>query len=293
MKLHYWKLIPKFTLIPFLFLCSCQQEMEEMKNDSDFSIEFSNGSILHESDLLYYDLSTHMVYLKKGFNLQSEISSFKVIVDKDTIYQGVIHPSILSSRPNSIFISDIGLYGTAIFEISNFQNLTDKRSDARIIHALEESNLLHHGIQCSIDEIQVTTFSDHSKVNCTITISNNDRFNYYILDPKKMGELKFNYYTNGLLFQNVETHLGSFLRWSTPCDWSNLSINDLSLLKGGEKISYTFESSDYHKMDQGTYKANFNFCGAEHNAARLVLNQKNGRIWLGRIKAESDIIHVD
>lgn len=293
MNIFNSKVLLGLTLIIFSF-CSCQKDIDEVQNDSMFSIEFSDGTTIKESDLHYYDLSTHMVYLKKGLNLQNGISSFNVIVDNETIYQGIIHPSVLSSPPKQpIFISDVSFYGNDILQISCFVDSADRRSDERIKNALAESNLLHHGIQCTIDKIQVTSFNNYSKVNCTITLTNNDSFNYYILDPKKMGELKFNYYTNGLHFINIDTQISSFLRWSIPCDWSNLTLNDLSLLKSGEKISYTFESSDYYRMDQGFYKAYFNFCGAEHNTKNFELNQKGGRIWIGRIYSTFNNITVN
>ena len=293
MKNNKTKLITGLFLS--IILISCQKDNDEIDKDiSGFSIEFSEGTTITEKDILYYDISTHILYLKEKLTLKQGASLFNVLVDSVVIYQGVIHPSVLSTPPSQpIFISDNSMYGNDIIQIGCYDGLSDKRSDQRIINALENSNLLHYGLKCTIDSINVTSYEDYSKVTCTITIKNNDQFNYYILDLTKMGDLKFNYYTGGLTFKNIETKISSFLRWSIPCDWSNLSLEDLSLLKSGEQINYTFESSDYYKMDTGTYEANYSFCGTRHNTSNFELNQKDGRIWVGRIPYSFNNIIVD
>jgi hypothetical protein len=293
MRSFNFKLLLGLTFCILSFY-SCIKDDEQIKNDSKFHIEFSDGTTIDENDLIYYDISTHIICLNKELNLSKGITSFKVFVDNEMIYEGVIYPSILSSPPKQpIFISDIGQYGRYFIQIGCTSDSADRRSDERIKLALNESSLLHLGLQCTIDNIQVTSFDNYSKVSCTITLKNNDSYNYYILDPKKMGEIKFNYYINGLHFTNNETHLNYFLRWSIPYDWNNLTLSDLSLLKSGERVSYTFESSDYHKMDKGIYIAYLNFCGAEYNISNLELEQKNGRVWIGKIYSTLNNITVN
>lgn len=276
------------------FLICCEKEDNELNNNSDFAIVFTDGTTISERDMLFYDSSTHILFLKEELNLDQLSSGFTAIVDNDTIYQGIIYPSVLSKPPLQIFITDHSLYGNDIIQIECYIDSLDYRNDQRIINALEKSNLLHYGLKCTIDSIYVTTFDDYSMVFCTITLKNNDNINYYIIDPEKMGELDFNCYTGGLLFNNIETKVSSFLRWSIPnADWDNLTLDDFSILRSGKEVSYTFESSDYYKMDKGVYKATFSFCGTKHNTTKFELNQKDGRIWVGSVLSEINNIIVE
>lgn len=277
------------------FLICCETEDNESINDPDFAIVFSGGTTISEKDLLFYDSSTHILFLKEELKIGQSESGFTVLVDNDIIYQGIIYPAVLSMPPpHPIYISDYSPYGNDIIHIDCLADSFDFRNDQRIITALEKSKLLHHGISCHINHIKVMTYNDYSEVICTITIQNHDSINYYILDPEKMGSLDFNYYTGGLLFVNNETKVHYFLRWSIQNpDWDNLTFKDLSILQCGKDVTYTFESSDYHKLERGVYKATFNFYGTRHNTPNFELNRKNGRIWVGRVHAAIDNINVD
>jgi len=282
-------------LIFSLYMISCESESETNQTDSSFKLEFSNGILITENDLQFYDSSTHLLFLKEDLDFNQSISGFIVMVDNDTIYQGTIHPCLLSTPPPStFFITDCFLFGYNIIEIGCYAESNDLRNDQRIINALKNSNLLLNGISCHIDSIKVNSFENYSEVTCTITIKNNDNINYYILDPEKMGELDFNYFTGGLSFQNIETGVSWLLRWSVPdADWDNITINDFSILSGDSEITYTFKSSDYHKMDAGIYKAQFRFCGPKHKTSEFDLNQDNGRIWVGDSNSSLDNILVE
>jgi hypothetical protein len=299
-KINAIKNIWTYTIILLFigsFLICCEKEGSEINNDPDFSIIFSDGITIFEKDILFYDSSTHILFLKEELNLKEKElgAGFTVIVDNDTIYQGIIYPSVLSAPPpQPLFIEDYSLYGNDIIHIGCQIDSFDFRNDQRIINALDKSNLLHNGLKCSIDSISIYSFDDYSKVICTITIKNNDNINYYILDPEKMGELDFNYYTGGLSFINNKTGARSSLRWSVSNpDWSNLTMDDLSILKSNKEVSYTFQSSDYYKMDKGLYEARYSFCGTKHNTPKFNLNQKDGRIWVGRVPSVLENVIVE
>jgi len=281
-------------LIISLFLISCDPESNANRSDSEFKVEFSDSTLITEDNLLFYDSSTYLLFLKRDFDFNQSMSGFNVLVDNDTIYQGIIYPCVLSAPPPSpYYILDCFIYGYDIIEIGCYGESNDLRNDQRIISALKNSNLLLNGITCRIDSIKVNSFSDYSEVTCTIIIKNNDTINYYILDPQKMGELEFNYFTGGISFQNIETRERWFLRWSVPADWDNITINDFSILEGNSELTYTFKSSDYHKMEKGMYKAQFRFCGTEQKTSEFDLNQENGRIWVGDAAAVMDSILVE
>ncbi|MFA5974130.1 MAG: hypothetical protein WC780_17410 [Lentimicrobiaceae bacterium] len=287
-------LILTLGLLPVLFLSSCAKENALNLND-EFKIEFNNGKTITEKDILFYDSSTHLIYLKSDLELTSDITGFNVSVAGDTIYHGIIYSCSLSSFPPSpYFIVDCFQFGNDILEIGYYGESNDLRDDPRIINAFENSNLLRNGISCKIDNVEIQSFENHSQVICTITIQNNDNFNYYIPDPEKMGDLDFNYLTGGLLLQNMDTKLTYSLRWSVQSGtWSNINLDDLSLLEKGSKVTYTFQSSDYYKMEPGKYSARFRFCGTQHCAPNCNLNQKDGRVWVGQMLANSNNILIE
>ena len=283
-----------FGLLFILLFTSCEKANESNLNDG-FKIKFNDGTILTSKDIVFYDRSTHLIYLKNDLELSKNVSGFNVSIAEDTIYHGVIYSCILSSLPPSpYFISDCFLYGHTILELGYYGESTDLRNDPRIIDAFENSNLLRNGISCKIDKVEIQSFENHSQVTCTITIQNNDNINYYILDPKKMGDLDFNYFTGGLTIQTMDTKLTYPLRWSIQSGtWSNITMDDLSLLEKGSKTTYTFKSSDYNKMQSGKYTARFQFCGTKHCTPNFNLNQHNGRVWVGQMNSNIENIEVN
>ena len=286
-------------LLAIIFSClamiSCEPINDTNVKESGFRLEFSNGTVLVGNDIMFYDSSAHLLFLKKDLELKQGVTGFDVLVNNDIIYQGTIFPCYLSSRPLSHYsISDCFFYGKNVIEFNCYPDTNDLRNDPRIINSLGQSGLLHRGLSCSIDNIKVNSFDNYSAVECSITIKNNDNFNYSILDPAKMGELDFNCYTGGLNFQNINTKVSSFLRWSVPnSDWANLTMNDFSILKAGSEVKYTFKSSDYYKMEKGIYKAQFRFCGLRYSLPDFNLSQKDGWIWVGDAKSTYDNLTVE
>ncbi len=277
-----------------LLISSCENE-NELNLIDEFKIEFNDEKIITQKDILFYDCSTHLIYLKSDLHLSQNITDFNVLIANDTIYHGIIHSCELSSMPPSpYFIVDCFQYGYNILEIGYSGESNDLRNNSRIIDAFENSNLLRNGISCKIDEVEIQAFENHSQVTCSITIQNNDNINYYILDPEKMGDLDFNYFTGGLTLQNMDTKLTYPLRWSVQSGtWSNINMDDLSLLKKSSEVSYTFQSADYHKMEPGKYSTRFRFCGTKHCTPDINLNQKDGRVWVGQMLSEIDNIMIE
>jgi len=114
------------------------------------------------------------------------------------------------------------------------------------------------------------------------------------LTPKKWVTFDFNYFTGGLTLQNIDTRLTYPLRWSVQSGtWSNINLDDLSLLKKGSKATYTFQSSDYYKMEPGKYSVRFRFCGTEYCTPNINLNQKYGRVWVGHMLSYIDNILIE
>ena len=281
-------------LLMVILLNSCKKN-DELNMTNEFEIEFNNGKSITETDILFYDSSTRLIYLKAALELNQDVTAFNVFVNKENIYSGVVRSCNLSSMPPlPYYIVDCFQYGNNILEIGFYGNSNDVRNDPGILNAFENSKLLRNGISCKIDAVEINSFENHSQVTCTIAIQNNDDINYYILDPNKMGNLDFNYFTGGLTLQNMDTKLSYPLKWSVQSGtWSSITMDDLSLLEKKSKVTYIFQSSDYDKMEAGKYTARFRFCGTQHCTPDFILNQENGRIWVGQIIADIDNIIVE
>lgn len=290
---------PLIILFPGLVFCvmlfSCESENLVDADDPEFKVEFSDGTVISERDLAFYDSSTHLLFLNKDFALGQDFSGFSVLVNNDTVYNGIIYPCLLSAPPSeSFFIPDCYSYGNHIVELGYYSYTKDLRNDQQIIDALERSNLLHHGLSCRIKNINVTPYDDYAEVVYAVTIKNNDNFDYYIPDPEKMGESDFNYYTGGLFFGNLDTHVSSFLKWSIPNpDWNNITFHDLSVLAHGSEVTYTVRSADYYKMEKGIYSALFRFSGIKNVTTSFGLNPFNRRVWIGDVEASIDSVIVE
>jgi hypothetical protein len=255
-----------------------------------FKLEFLSGTVITENDLLYYDTSSHLFYLKNGLE-EGALSDFSVMVYGDTIYQGKIVSSLSSTIPNyGYFISD-GLYlKNDIIEIHTTLGQDNLLNDSRILDLFESRNKLRMGLSCWFQNISVTHFCEHrSTVNWEITIKNNDEINYFILDPLKTGEQDFLTYTNGYPFF-VGSPAIKIWTGNNP-DYYNVDIDNFSILPKNEKVTYSF-SVDYHKIETGDYKVLSRFQGLR-DREMLNIRQKSGDIWVGSLTFKDNNIAVE
>lgn len=289
-------------LIISFILISC-----ELKNDSGFSIKFSDGSAINEKDIVFYDSSTCNLFLNDELHLNYVLGEppnvdyieFSVYVDKDIIYQGIVYPALVAApSPEPSFIAS---YSYPTFEsdivpirhISIYPNSVDNRNHTRIISFLDNNDLLHHGISCSIDSINIS-FKNDSSVSCTFTIKNNDNINYYIPDPAKMGAERFNFCLGGLYLKSKEINEDIFQDYINYPGWEILTMDDFSILESKSQVTFNYVSSYNLKINKGIYECNFYY----HVLGGCVtisvaLNQEDGRVWAGDLYLSIDNILIE
>jgi hypothetical protein len=287
-----------FLMIAGLLLTSCGKD-NKIDLSIGFSIKFSEGTVIEEQDIAFYDSSTCILFLKEDLYIvyapedspYTDYTEFKTFVGSDMIYRGIIWPSIFCmGSPAPLYISS---YSYPVFESSiipiNYiryyrDSTQDPRNDPRIIMSLEISNLLHHGISCTIDDVGLSSLNN-SIVICTITITNHDLVNYYIPDPAKMGAQKFNYYTGGLYLENVETEESYRPETSNATmEWNYTTMDELSLLKSKSELTWTYESTFDSYLEQGLYDCELAISVPRHfvyDNVSLPLDQEDGRVWVG------------
>jgi hypothetical protein len=263
------------------------------KSAAGFHMNTGNLIILEQNEIDYYDGSSHLIYLKNNSSLIKYISgaSIDTYVDSTFIYPLVIYPMTTNSyaRAGANIMSWPSLYPSNVIFIdyADFQGETDCRNDIRIIDVLENNNKYHEGLSCDIQSVQVTT--DH-KVKLDLTLSNNDTFDYYYLDPVKMGLNLFHYFTDGLTLTDNQEHkymqrIGSI----PPVPWNSWNMGWLSLIKMGEKIDISILYDQFDTIPSGLYKASFLFPGLSYQVTKNDIQQEEGRIWLGEMTITKDI----
>jgi len=293
--------LPFFALLLAL-LVSCDQEPEEFRRSGEgLLMTIGDKVVLTASDIDYYDLSTHFIYLKGANSFLNDKlirDSFQVYADGEKIYKGVFHSWFMSSMPlgpaiytPSMFYGDYLvpiIFGSYIDPEGKRVPSEDPRSDSRILEALKSNNQLHAGLKCEIRSVQ---FNSGNKVSMELELTNNDSFNYYYLDPEKMGLGLFHYFTNGLHLWSptLRKSFDNHIQHVQPEPADSWSMNWLSLIRSHEKKTIWIHYTNFDPISLGLYKLYFRFPGL-NNVEKGELVQRNGRIWLGDLDLSQDFL---
>jgi len=290
-----------FLLFIVFLIISCEKNgTESIKELTDgFCIMSNDKVVINHNDFEYYDYSTHLIYMKnhKSFaNDIEEIGGFTVYADGAEIYSGQTLPWFSSLLPfGPVIRSQPSFYGDYIIPIGFIQifdslgNVTpDPREDVRIIEALQKYDQYHSGLSCEINSVQ---YSSPNNVVIELQLNNNDSFDYYYLDPDKMGVNLFHYFTNGLFLRDfankkVFTHKIEIIH---PETWDTWKTEWLSLIKSNESKIITITYDSFENVLSGQYKATFEFPGLSHQVGKDDIQQNNGKIWLGELNLTKDI----
>ena len=133
-------------IVPALF-CGVIFTSCSRVNETEFTgglwLKMGDNSVVPTSDIDYYVVSQHTIYLKKKMPyLKNVHGTVSVYVGNDEIYEFSIHSAYCSHIPmGQPYIWDITSTEQKIsilFNPDNKQQVTDPRSDARIIAALKK-----------------------------------------------------------------------------------------------------------------------------------------------------------
>ena len=282
-----------FITSVFSFVC-CNKffDNDETKVTDGLCLNIGDKTIVYTSDIDFYDISSHTVYLKKKIEYDGIIS---VNVGEEEIYKCSIHPTYSSSLPEGVFIwgspfmkEDIISFGFVQYLNEKHEPInTDPRNDKRIIKALKKYGQYCEGINCEIKSISYSK----GKLVLNIDLYNPDTFNYYYLDIDKMGIGLFHYYTNGPSFLN-DSYTKSYSHQETviePEPWDSWKKEWLSLLKSGERKNVLITYSKFEIIPAGKYRMFFAYPGLSPAKSHKELVLENGRIWVGGVCIEKEI----
>lgn len=158
----------------------------------------------------------------------------------------------------------------------------DSRNDDRLMSAFKNKHLLHSGLLGEIKDVAI----NGPLLRFTFKITNKDAADLLILDPEKMGQRLFQYYTNPPVFYNTsENDLFEIsFDHDAPSSIDAWSLDWLTALESGGSKEYTLSYMLNSQIYPGDYKITFKFPGLSHQITRDQLYQDNNRIWLGDIK---------
>jgi hypothetical protein len=273
-------------IIPALFFgvifTSCSN-VNETELTGGLLLKMGDNSVVRTSDIDYYDVSQHTIYLKKTVPyLKNVHGTVSVYAGNDEIYECSIHSGLCSHIPmGQPYIYDItsNEEKISIFFNPTYEQQTDPRGDIRFIAALKTHNLYHNGLHIEIKSVNIS----NGKVDLNLDLTNPDTFDYYYLDPDKMGFGLFHYFTNGPTFiddpyTNHFTHQETVIH---PEPWNSWEKEWLSLIKSGERKEISISYHHFDEMPAGKYKMSFCFPGLNISQKDRVF--ENGRIFMGGI----------
>ena len=294
-------------LVFSFYLISCESDDKTTIHDPEFSIVFSDGNqtTIKETNIAYLDSSTGYLFLSKELNLTVgnekppyNFVKFSALVDNDSLFNGIVYPSTLFNNREDLYIfsrtyptlkSDI----IPIICINN--GWYDTANKDRIVEALSKKDLVYQGITCAIDQVKIAPDND-SILICTMTLTNPDPVNYYVPDPGKMDILDFNFHSH-IDFTNKETNEHFHLKAQYENYYWNIdNLENMSLLKGGDKLSYTWATNCGRPIPSGSYSCYYGFRVSIVDfpvSLNIPVVQDGGRIWIGYTKPRTKELTIE
>jgi len=292
-----------FFVVIILLIAGCRKtapidDDDEVEITGGLWLKMGDNSIVSTSDINFYDVSTHMIYLKNKlpylglpyFNDFGYIDrKISVHVGEDEIYECQFYVPVSSSEQFGVRYSSFNHDDDIIcISFSQYSDaITDPRNDKRIIAALKKYKQYHEGLRCELKSYKYS----NGKLVFNIVLYNPDTFNYYYLDPDKMGIGLFHYFTNGPIFRDFKN-----LKWYThqetvihPEPWDSWKYEWLSLIKSGQRKNISITYNRFDIIPPGKYSMYFEFPGLCYGISQKDLTLKDERIWMGWTCIEKEV----
>ena len=265
---------------------------------------------LSDKDIEFYDFSSHCIYLKTDkshffknyrdervymFNPLLMSRPFVFIAGNERCYVGALHSVALSTMTIGPLIDelDIGSFPPDVIHISERWNKEDVRSHPQIKGSLISLNLYHAGIEIELTSVHVVDNSDKSTIEYSFIIKNNDQDDLYVIDPSKMGNDLFHYYTNGPILWNSEKQISLYSQYkisTAPSPYYSWDTEWFTRIESDQQIERTIRLKGYPRIPVEDYVAYFYFANP-----KLIYKEdrclSDGRLWLGDV--ESSILEID
>lgn len=294
-------------ILLLLVLAGCEKDEPGQLRDyttgptDGYCLMVGDQVVLNHHDMEYYDYGTHLIYLKSGISSEALLEAYDSLTlyaGREKIYTIYFQPGyfshIVSEGPiiwtHPTFYPDyiLAIDRIPIYEVVTGQ-VADCREDPRIVEALQKYDQYRDGLQ---GEIVSCMYSARNGMEVQLKLTNGDEVDYYYLDPERMGMGLFHYFTNGLTLWDPEEHqaYSCQVQHIQPEPWDSWDLEWMSLLKGGNSVTITLDYPNFEPVPPGSYQAMFQFPGLGSHVTRDELDQRYGRIWLGKLWLGKEVV---
>jgi hypothetical protein len=293
------KLLACFFILS-IFITGCETDHFDFEGNLTDGLCIVSGDqvVFNHHDIDFYDYSSHLVYLKdnRTFDVKSPGGALSIFACRKEIYKASIVPGYSSFMPSgpAVFTWP-ALYGDYIISIAFIQKYDtlgnvkpDPREDERIVRALKKYDQFRAGLSV---EIKSVSYQSGNNVKVELQLKNNDNNNYYFLDPARMGEGLFHYFTNGLSIRDIkgQKYYTHRIKSIQPQPWNSWKTDWLTLIRGNETKTINITYTDFDTVPPGNFKATFQYPGLFYQIKKEDLDQEDGRIWLGSVDMIKEI----
>lgn len=260
-------------------------------NDTDFninSLQLEKTPWVKYSDIDFYDWSAHSFYLNREVD-RGKYSGrhFVVTSGQKRLFAGVFFPMFMSSLPALPSITpDDGFFSPKdVVRFGRFGFVRPGKLDENLGFKSEliSAGILREGINVRITGLKK---ENQTTLKYTFKVSNLDAENIYILDPDKMGDSRFHYYTNGDSLQKEDKYY-----WAE--DFNTAASDKIKSswyykLSPGRSITRIVTLNGFKNLPVGEVTASFSFPGAPVKTPGG-WKKSDGRIWLGDFRVEQKL----
>lgn len=274
---------------------------EKVQKKSLDELELSSTPWLSNSDIAFYDFSTHYIYLTRSKRdifkhfqgmlnhiLDSSWWSkpFVVVVNGKRCYLGEFH-SVASSQLQQLpYIDELGLTASPddVLPLFHTWQGEDLRNHRQVEEGLRELGLYRAGITLTLEHINPRDGSYR------FTLHNNESKSLWVFDPEKAGTGIFHYYTNGLQCFNWAKKQSVNLNIPSKTPQESFNPEWYTEIKPHQTIMREIVTGQ--RIPIGEYTCRFFYSGPIEIDRRARI-MANGRIWMGTIsiKRTSFIVH--
>lgn len=252
------------------------------------SLELEKTPWVKSSDIDFYDWSSHSFYLKKEVE-KGELSGrhFVVCADNEPLFVGIFWPMYMSSLPMipAILPEDDWFTPKDVVRFSQFGFFRPGELDENTEF---KQKIIAAGISRNGIKVELTSLKEsgsHS-VKYTFEVTNIDSENIYVLDPEKMGESRFHYYSNGVSLKKDDMYY-----W--PSGFETTASEEIKStwyykLMPGRSITRTVTIDGFDSLPSGQVEATFRFPGTSLKETGS-WKKKDGRIWIGDYYTETEL----
>ena len=268
------------------------------------SLEIEADPWLDSEEIDFYDYSTHSIYLNGDketyFSDDLDINMFGqpfvVIANGRRCYMGSFYSAAMSLDSYHPIIDELAIFSYPADVIclspSRVDDDDDERDNMYVKEALDNLGKLHEGLELTLTDVQLIDNADIATVKYNFTIKNNDMDDLLVIDPEKMGNALFHYYTHGVLFYSDDyNYYSQYKETESPVPYNSWEPDWYTRIESGKTIERSVTLKGYPIISNGEYNCYFRFS----TPIKVEKDDRyidGSRIWLGNLISNTMAVDI-